>query len=440
MTNSLGLDFGTTNTVIAQPQPHGGAAPMRFDFRGDALSTFRSALCFWSEAADRRSRLQVEAGPWAIQQFVEFAEDCRFMQSLKSFAASKSFDGTFIFGKRYRFEDLMSVFFEKLRAHAGEQMVELPRRLVVGRPVTYAGASADPELAMQRYRQALAPYGFDDIHYVYEPVAAAFFYASRLKRDATILVADFGGGTTDFSVMQFEFAEGRVRAHALAHSGVGVAGDNFDYRLIDNVVSPLLGKGSKYDSMGKLLDIPVVCYTNFARWNLLSVMKTSREFQELKQLAVWSQQPERLRRLIDLIESDHSYSLYKAVSGAKERLSSAEETEFVFKALDFTIQVPVRRSDFERWIAADLEQIEQALDEALRRAGTDAAAIDKVFLTGGTSFVPAVRRMFETRFGADKIESGDEFLSIANGLALIGEREDIDLWTVQPQPAATVEA
>lgn len=435
MANALGLDFGTTNTVISRAGG-GGAAPMRFDFRGDALPTFRSALCFWSDTSRPRAPLGVEAGPWAIQHFIEQAEDCRFMQSLKSFAASRHFDGTFIFGKRYRFEDLLSTFFERLRAHAGPQMADLPRRIVVGRPVEYAGSGADAGLAMQRYQQALAPFGFDDIHYVYEPVAAAFFYARRLKRDATVLVADFGGGTTDYSLMRFEVSGERIRAHALAHGGVGIAGDNFDYRIIDQVVSPRLGKGSQYHSIGRTLDMPVICYTHFARWNLLSVMRHSREFAELKELVRWSTQPELLERFVELIESEHSYALYKAVAGAKERLSQAEETEFVFDALGSEIRATIRRSDFERWIADDVAQMEQALDTTLSRAGIAAGDVDQVFLTGGTSFVPAVRRSFETRFGAGKIESGDEFFSIANGLALIGERDDLDTWTV-PRDSAS---
>jgi len=432
MRQSLGLDFGTTNTVLASAS-QGQAQALRFDFEARATETFRSALCFWTEDASAlRPKLEVEAGPWAIRQFVEFPDECRFMQSLKSFAASRAFESTQVFGKRFRFEDLLSTFFGRLREHAGPTLKDLPPRLVIGRPVTYVGVSADAELAMRRYAQALEPFGFRELHYVYEPVAAAFFYARRLRQDATILVADFGGGTTDFSVMRFRVQGDQVLPEALAHSGVGVAGDNFDYRIIDNLVSPQLGKGSYYASTGKRLEVPVVCYTHFARWNLLSVMKHTREFTDLKQLLPFAERADRLQRLVDLIESDHSYSLYKAVSGAKERLSSHADTRFTFEAPGFSIDEPLQRSDFERWIEPELAQIDEALGRALRDAGLQAQEVDRVFLTGGTSFVPAVRSLFTQRFGADRIESGDEFLSIAGGLALIGEREDLRQWTVQP--------
>lgn len=430
MTDSLGLDFGTTNTVAACLAPDGGVDAVNFTQDTEARATFRSALCFWRDDEGLRPKTRAEAGPWAIEKFLEYAEDCRFMQSLKSFAGSKHFDGTFVFGKRFGFEDLLATFFERLQDHGGTALNPVPKRLVIGRPVEFVGLGADGELAMKRYRTALKPFGFDEIHYVYEPVAAAFHYAQRITRDATILVADFGGGTTDFSLMRFSRQSGQVSAEALAYSGVGVAGDNFDYRIIDNVVSPLLGKGSRYRSLDKELEIPVLCYTHFARWNLLSVLRHKREFNELKELLRWSQEPEKLGRFIDLVESEHSYSLYKAVGATKEALSHDDHALFAFRAAGMDLQVDVARSDFEQWIAPELQLIRDAMLQALERSGLAAADVDQVFLTGGTSFVPAVRALFEETFGADRLSSGDEFLSIASGLALIGERDDIDRWTV----------
>jgi hypothetical chaperone protein len=111
------------------------------------------------------------------------------------------------------------------------------------------------------------------------------------------------------------------------------------------------------------------------------------------------------------------------------QLSEAEETEFYFAPLGERSRRVLKRSDFEGWIADDLKSMETALDDVLASTGVAPTAIDKVFLTGGTSFVPAVRRIFENRFSADKIESGGELLSIAHGLALIGERDDESNWT-----------
>jgi hypothetical chaperone protein len=429
---ALGLDFGTTNTVLAWAHPHGSADPVVFKHMTSLIFAFRSALAFWDEGDDLHPDVRAEAGPWAIQRFLESGSDCRFIQSLKSFAASRLFEQTYILGTVWRFEDLFKRFFEVLRRHAHPQLDHLPREIVVGRPVEYAGNRPDAALAMQRYEAALAPFGFERIRQVYEPVAAAFFYAQTLEEDAVVLVADFGGGTTDFSAIAFERGREGLRARALGHSGVGVAGDRFDYRIVDHVVLPELGRGTRYRSMGKLLELPRSCFASFANWHELSIMKTTPAFRELKDVARFSDAPELVNRFIRLVESEQGYSLYRAVSEAKEALSLEESTPFTFRGPGFEIARTITRGEFEDWIAEELAQIEAALDRGLANASLGARDVDRVFLTGGSSFVPAVRRIFERRFGAEKIEAGNEFVSIANGLATIGLRDDIDAWTVAP--------
>lgn len=429
---SLGLDFGTTNTVLSWAHPHAPADPVVFSFLSNRLFSFRSALCFWNEGDDDHPKAMSDAGPWAIQRFIEQAGDCRFIQSLKTFAASRLFEQTYIYGGAWRFEDLFNRFFRELRGHAHPQLGELPPDVLVGRPVEYAGSSRpDAKLALERYRAALAPFGFAGIRQVYEPVAAAFFYAQSLERSATVLVADFGGGTTDFSVIHFEVGRGALRAEALGHSGVGIAGDRFDYRLIDHVVLPQLGRGTTYRSMGKSLEMPRSCFAGFAQWHELSVMKTSRDFRDFKEVARFSDAPELVARFIRLVESDQGYTLYKSVSDTKEALSRDEAAQFHFSGPGFEIRETVTRGQFEAWIEPELEAIEEALDRVLTAASIAATDVDRVFLTGGTSFVPAVRRIFARRFGSDIVEAGNEFVSIANGLATIGLREDMDAWTVE---------
>ena len=428
---SLGLDFGTTNTVLSWAHPHAPADPVVFNFLSNRLFSFRSALCFWDEGDENQPQVHAEAGPWAIQRFIELPGECRFIQSLKSFAASRLFDSTHVFGRSFRFEDLFRTFFQELRGHAHPQLDQLPRDVLVGRPVAYVGSRPDAALAMERYRLALAPFGFERIRQVYEPVAAAFFYAQTLEDSATVLVADFGGGTTDFSVIAFaRDAHGGFSAQALGHSGVGVAGDRFDYRIIDNVVLPQLGKGTHYRSMGKSLELPRSCFAAFANWHELSVMKTSRDFRELRDVVRFSEAPELVGRFMRLVESDQGYTLYKAVSDAKEALSRDESTPFSFRGAGFEIAATLTRSQFEGWIAPELEAIEGALEQVLANAAIAQGEVDRVFLTGGSSFVPAVRRIFERRFGPARVESGNEFVSIANGLATIGLREDLDAWIV----------
>ena len=430
MAQALGFDFGTTNTVLAMAD--GGATrSMAFTSTEGTADSMRTALSFMKDAQLGASALKVEAGHAAIRQFIDNPGDCRFLQSIKTFAASALFQGTLIFAKRHNFEDLMEIFVRRLRNYAGDHWPSDVSRIVTGRPVHFAGASPDPALATERYNEALSRFGFPEIHYVYEPVAAAFYFAQNLKQDATVLVADFGGGTTDYSLIRFETVAGKLTATPIGHSGVGVAGDHFDYRMIDNIVAPLIGKGSHFKSFDKILEVPSNYYSSFGRWNQLSIFKTTREFEDLKKLVRTSLEPEKLEIFIDLIDHDEGYPLYQAVSATKMALSASEEAPFDFAPLGRGGHRSIKRSDFEGWIADDLARIEGALDDVLDKTETKPAEIDKVFLTGGTSFVPAVRRIFTERFERDRIESGGELLSIAHGLALIGEREDIAQWTVQ---------
>lgn len=427
MTRTIGIDFGTTNTVVALGEA-GGSRLVSYPYDGGDIVAFRSALSFHRPIDDPKGRV-VEAGPWAIEAYVDEPVETRFIQSFKSYAASPLFSETRILERRYVFEDLLSAFLLQLRGHAGAALADLPQTLVVGRPVSFAGLQPDPLLALRRYEAAFARLGFTDIRYAYEPVAAAFFFARQLTSDATVLVADFGGGTSDFSIVRFERAGGKMVSRALSNAGVGIAGDAFDYRLIDNLVSPALGKGTSYKAFNNILPIPNRYYAAFARWEQLALLRASRDMRDIRALVRTALDPDRIARLVEVLDENYGYRLYQAVTSLKEALSSADEARFSFVAGSVAIEKDVRRSDFERWITPELTAIEGAVDQALERAGLTAEGVDRVFLTGGSSFVPAVRDIFARRFGRGRLEGGAELTSIASGLALMGAEPDLDAWT-----------
>lgn len=427
MDAAVGVDFGTTNTVVAL-ENRGEADLAAFRHDGRPFSAFRSALSFHAPDDDPAGRI-VEAGPWAIDAYVEEPLETRFIQSFKSYAASPLFTDTEILRRRFTFEDLLSAFLLKLRDHAGASLETLPARAIVGRPVNFVGGRPDPALAVRRYETAFRRLGFTDIRYVYEPVAAAFFFARRLEGDATVMVADFGGGTSDFSIVRFSKAGGQLKSQALSNAGVGVAGDAFDYRIIDSLVSPRLGKGGRYKAFDNVLPIPNRYYTAFARWEQLALLRASKDMRDIRGLVRTALQPEKVEQLVEFLEDNHGYRLYQAVSRLKEALSGSEEATFDFQAGSIAIQDAVKRETFDGWIAPELAAIEGAVNEALTRANLTEAGVDRVFLTGGSSFVPAVRRIFERRFGTAKMESGAELVSIATGLALMGAEENLDAWS-----------
>lgn len=426
---ALGLDFGTTNTVVAIGDGGGQSRLISFDGDNAMGEIFRSALCFWEEESGWNG-IASEAGPWAIAEYLQSPLDSRFVQSFKTVAASPLFERAQIFGRAFRFEDFGRLFLQKLKIHAGDQLRDLPPRIVVGRPVEYAGSRPDPVLARQRYDLMLDHWGAE-IHYVYEPLGAAFGYAAKLDRPTTLLVADFGGGTTDFSVVRVAEPGSAHRCQPLAASGVGIAGDRFDKRIVDHLVLPLLGKGGRYRSFDKVLDIPGGYFSDFADWSRLALMRNRRTLEELRKLQSDAIDPAPIGRMIALVEHEQGFPLYEAVGRAKRELSKAEEAQFSFAGGGVEIDVAVSRRDFEQWIAEDLRRIEAAMDAALAKAQLQPAAIDRVFLTGGSSLIPAIRTLFNRRFGEDRIATGGELTSIAHGLALIGSEQHPEEWTVQ---------
>lgn len=422
--HAIGIDFGTTNTVLAVPESPGKARILTLTGDGETAETVRTALSF-RRSPKPGAPPAAEAGLRAIRDFLDLPEEMRFLQSFKSFAASASFSDTAVFTRRFSFEDILKTFLLKLNERTGTD--RFPPRLVIGRPVKFAGESPDDSLAMRRYETALRAAGFEDISYVLEPVAAAYFYAQQLKRDSVILVGDFGGGTSDFSVLRFSIGQS-ISAEALGHSGIGIAGDSFDYRIIENLVSPKLGKHATYVSWGKKLPVPIHYFACFSRWNELCLMRRPDVLRELCALARRSPSRAELLSLVDLIEGGVSYERYRTIAKVKAQLSENDEATFRFTSSGANIEASVKRRDFETWITGDLSRIEETVDAVLASAHVKIDDIDRVLLAGGTSHVPAARRLFKKRFPKERIDSGEQLLSIAKGLALIGASAQPHHW------------
>ncbi|WP_198370687.1 Hsp70 family protein [Roseomonas rosulenta] len=408
---TIGIDFGTTNSVVALRAADGTARTLRLD----NAEVFRSVLCFWAGADGRPHDA---AGPAAIEAYLESPLDSRLIMSMKSYLAQRSFTETRILGRAWGIEALVARF---LRHWLGPLAPDLAgARITLGRPVRFVGETADDAFGAQRLLAAFAQAGFADVTLALEPAAAGHRFAQGLDAPATVLVADFGGGTSDFSVLRFEPGP-PPRVAALGHAGVDIAGDAFDYRIIDNVVSPRLGKGSTYRVMGgDPLPLPAAWYAGFARWHQLSMMRAPRTLRDIAEVARTAERPDALHDLVRLIEADAGYALYRAVSGVKAALSASEAAVLDFRHGGFALRAPIARADFEAWIAPELARIGAAVDAALADAAIAPGAVDRVFLTGGTSLVPAVRRIFEARFGPARVMAGGEFVSVAEGLALMG--------------------
>jgi len=419
----IGIDFGTTNSSIALARASGEVELTSFPFMGAVTDSYRSLLYLEQAKEAGRDTLKSWTGPAGIERYLEAENKGRLIQSLKSFLSSRTLKTTEVFGRRRTLEELIARILTDLRLAAEHQFGVAIDGAVVGRPVRFVGAENDDDnqYAADRLKEAFRLSGFKKVAFEMEPVAAAYYYESTLQHDELILIGDFGGGTSDFSLIHVGPAirkRGRKPKDLLGNSGVGIAGDAFDAKIVRRLVSPVLGAGTQMRSMHKILPVPVWVYAKVEKWHHLSFLRTKETMNMLRSVEAQAIEPEKIAALIHLINEDLGYQLHRSVQAVKCDLSAHETAAFHFSDGEVTLDTTVERSAFESWIAEELGQISGCVDNLLQTCNIQPAQVDKVFLTGGSSFVPAVRRIFETRFGAERIRTGNEFTSVARGLAL----------------------
>lgn len=419
----VGIDFGTTNSAIAKMDAQGHLQLLQFPAAGGLTDAYRSLLYLEQTKTKSRSHLHSWSGPEGIERYLAAEPKGRLIQSLKSWLSSRTLTGTEVFGRRQLLEDLVARILGDLRRHAEHYFGCPVHSAMVGRPVHFVGAEspADDAFALDRLRESFSRAGFTHVEFEFEPVAAAHHYATTLEEEQLVLIGDFGGGTSDFSLLRLRpYNSGTdSQSELLATSGVGLAGDAFDARLVRHLVSPHLGAGSLEKSGDKtLVAVPSWVYIRLEHWHHLSFLRTRSVSEMLRAARARAFEPEKIAALCELIEADLGYQLHQSVQRTKFALSDQDHATFRFHHHGLALQATVTRADFESWIAPDLAAIDRAVDHVMAQSGMKDTAVDRVFLTGGTSLVPAVRRIFERRFGSGRISNGNEFTSVASGLAL----------------------
>jgi hypothetical chaperone protein len=431
----IGIDFGTTNSSVAIYKVDGQTELVSFPTAKELTESYRSVLYLEQLKQAGRTQLKGFTGPQAIEQYLQAASPGRLIQSLKSYLPSKSLTGTEVFGRRYTLEELIARILTDLRLATERHIGGPVRHATVGRPVRFVAAETaeDDAFATSRLEAAFKAAGFESVAFEYEPVAAAYAYESSLTEDELILIGDFGGGTSDFSLLHVGpgvRTKGRSQDDLLGNAGLGLAGDAFDARIVRKLVSPALGSDSLERTFSHAADrpapiipaVPAWIYANLERWHYLSFLKTRNVSELLKAARARAIEPDKIGALITLVDEDLGYQLHQAVQRLKLNLSSSETAEFKFRDGSLEITEEVSRADFEGWIADDLAAIEATVDGLMRDTGIAAEKVNRVFLTGGTSFVPAVRAIFDRRFGSERVRTGNEFTSVAMGLALSAAR------------------
>jgi hypothetical chaperone protein len=309
---AIGIDFGTTNSSIAFAGSSAEVQLARFPYLGHTTDAYRSLLYLQQAKEGGAKVLKSWTGPEGIEHYLAADVKGRLIQSLKSFLSSRNLHGTEVFGRRYTIEDLIARILRDLREKAEHQFGIKISSAVVGRPVHFVGAEKqeDDSFAEARLRSAFELAGYDSVEFEMEPVAAAHYYESTLDHDELILIGDFGGGTSDFSLIHVGpnvRQRGRVPGDIVGNAGVGIAGDSFDAKIIRHLVSPALGAGSQLRSLGKILTVPNWVYIRLERWHHLSFLRAKDVLDMLRGVT---------RNRSNRRKSQHSFTLLRKTSAS----------------------------------------------------------------------------------------------------------------------------
>ncbi|MEA3181472.1 MAG: putative chaperone protein [Gammaproteobacteria bacterium] len=400
----------------------------RFSGPVGVTDTFPSVLHFERELENGVPSLRAYAGSAAIERYLSHDSPGRLMRSLKAYLADRTFEGTSLYGRYMTLADLISAFLRKLLEAAAATLGPIPSHVVVGRPVNFSNerTEAANAFALGQLLKSVQAAGFEHVIFEFEPVAAAYSYEQTLQRDELILVGDFGGGTSDFSILPVGPGARRDNSGKrviLGNDGVAIAGDAFDRQIVRHLVAPALGFGTEYQAApGKTLPIPNWPYAGLEQWHSLSLLNRPKVLQILERLRPLALDPASVDAFAHFVSADLGFQLHESVRALKIALSHESVATFEFNCGPATISRSVARAEFEGWIQPELAAIGASVDRLLATTGVRCDAIDHVFLTGGSAFVPAVRQLFADRFGVGKIAGGGEFTSVATGLALCAAR------------------
>jgi hypothetical chaperone protein len=411
----FGIDFGTTNSALSIYR-NGQVEIVNIDELNPNSSLMRSVLYFNEDN-------EIFAGHQAINNYVGEGAAGRFMQSIKTFLPNRSFESTEIFGKKYGIDDLVAIILRKIKAKGEAYVGCQVDSVVLGRPVVF---SEDPEkdaLAERRLENAARKAGFRNIWFQLEPVAAALAFEESLPADSEklVLIGDFGGGTSDFTVIRVKggaFARADRRSDVLSLGGVYTAGDKFDSQIMWDKVAKYFGRGVKYKGMGKeeLFDIPHSLIYTLCQWHRIPLLRARKTREQIRLIKHAATDRVAIENLEHLISDNYGFFLFQSIEKAKCELSQLERSTISFKERDLVISEEITRAEFEAINAENLSRIANCIDEVIARSGIIHSKIDTVFLTGGTSRIPMIRNLFVERFGSEKLENRDAFTSVVHGL------------------------
>jgi hypothetical chaperone protein len=411
---ACGVDFGTSNSTFGWYRP-GQAALLPLE---DGKFTLPSVIFFHAED------IHASYGRAALADYLSGHEG-RLMRSLKSLLGTSMIDEhTELNGHALPFRKLLEQFIGELKHRAEQAADQSFSRAVLGRPVFFV--DDDPkadQLAEKTMLDIAHAVGFKEVAFQFEPIAAAFDYESQITTEELVLVADIGGGTSDFSLIRLSPERALKtdrRGDILANGGVHIGGTDFDKYLSLAGVMPMLGMGSRLTS-GR--EMPSAQYFNLATWHTINFAYTRKAWAEILDMRRHAAEKDKLDRLLNLARQRSGHWLAMQVEAAKINLSDAATARIELDRIEAGQSLLLTRENFGSAIGHLVSRVEDTLRVLMRDARVNAEDIDTVFFTGGSSSVPLLREKISRLLpDANRVE-GDLFGSIGTGLALDARRK-----------------
>lgn len=411
-----GIDFGTTNSALSI-----------FDEEKNEITDtiiVPSILYFQSEQSAAEP-LNYVVGEEAISAYISDGMKGRFMKSIKRILPRSSFIETRIHHKRLNASDLVTLILKELKNRADQITGVDCRRAVIGRPVFFDDDNTSKDaLAQKRLNKAAENAGFDEVRFQFEPIGAAFAYEKTISKKEKVLVADLGGGTTDFTYLELDpdkIGSKDRRNDIIATGGIYIGGDSFDSAFMWEKGTPYFGKYTMYEAApGKMLKVPVSLFANICSWEQMNFFNGLKVKNDILTYYHYAKQDKTFKNLITLTDNNLGYSVFQAIEKTKIELSQQTTSKFKYSEMEIEIDEEISIEQYEMVIDKDLAKISRYLDEFLLQHKIKPDEINSLFLTGGTSMVLAVKNLFKARFPDTPLHTGDNFMSVARGLAYSG--------------------
>jgi hypothetical chaperone protein len=409
------LDFGTSNSLLAAANEDRVWPPLPIDPRASDPTILRSVLYF-------PNAQRCYYGEEALRRYAENGLEGRLLRSIKKHLPSRSFNGTFIDERPMLIEDLIAALLREMRVRADTWFGTEVDRVVLGRPARFSDVPLDDAFAETRLERAAKRAGFNEVTFLPEPIAAARELGAGVGDERVVLVADYGGGTSDFTVMRVgprRFQPSDV----LAIGGVAVAGDAFDASIMRKEVAHHFGAEVSYKvPMGaNVLKMPKPIVEQLCSPANLSMLRRQDVAEFLRNVRKWSLGPddrEKLDQLRVLVEDALGFQIFEVIEQVKRTLSSAMEADLVFTYPSIDVRERVTRQSFQEGSQRETDTILRCLDETVHAAGIAPRDIDLVCCTGGTAKVRSIATGMRERFGEDRVQDWKSFHSVVEGLAV----------------------